>query len=348
MRVKRTLLILIVTAFSFLNCGENQAREFSVGPNVILVTLDGVRPGEFFNGTDEALTGEAPSEIFSYLWKNTIPAGIAFSAMVANPHHISLPAYQSIFAGAVQACSSNGCGRIRTETFPERLLRVFSWPRSQVAAIASWSKIANAFESNDGSTLVNAGMAAMKDPDTGKPVQVFEQLNKLQKEDAPNWQDARLDRYTMAHALAYLAKYRPRFLYVSLNDSDEFAHMANYQRYTETLREHDTWLGKLQQTLEALGEYGKRTTVIVTTDHGRGLTSTDWPDHGSQVPGSGAIWIAAKGPWTKKLGHAQKTSAPYTHLHLRPTIEKILGLKPCEKCLSPMEELIDGFDAQAE
>lgn len=350
--IKQTLVSLIFTLILFFcSCSENKAREFSSGDNVILITLDGVRYQEFFNGMDPALSGGATGEVFSHIWKDLAQDGVIYGSPgtsskieVANPYRVSLPAYESIFAGSVRDCKNNSCNRVDVETFPERLLREFSWKKSQVAAIASWDKIALAFESNEGSTALNAGLEDIEDPDGGVTSADFEKINKLQKLDPPNWEEVRFDKHTVAQALIYLTKYRPRFLYISLNDSDEYGHMGDYANYVNTLHTHDSWIQLLFKTLEDLGEYGKRTTVIVTTDHGRGANPKDWRDHGAWVNGCEKIWLFAKGPYTAKTG-ILKTEGSYTHLNIRPTVETLLGLTPCAGCADPLPEVIQGMNA---
>ena len=53
--------------------------------------------------------------------------------------------------------------------------------------------------------------------------------------------------------------------------------------------------------MQELPAYRGQTALIVTTDHGRG-SGGDWTRHGSKVPGSEAIWLAALGPDTPALG----------------------------------------------
>ena len=120
--------------------------------NVVLVMLDGVRWQEI------AATQNQNAPIFSYLHSTLSSDGHLFvNDRVANPYRVSLPAYQSIFAGAVQDCAHNKCGRVSTETFPERFVREFKLHPKKVATLASWNRIACAVESKAKTTFVNAG-----------------------------------------------------------------------------------------------------------------------------------------------------------------------------------------------
>src|SRR5438309_1883251 len=82
--------------------------------NVVLVTWDGVRREEFVD-----------PKLLPRFWSRNAAGGLVMGgpagpAMeVTNPRLISLPAYQSIFAGALTGCDANDCGRVPRETFPE-------------------------------------------------------------------------------------------------------------------------------------------------------------------------------------------------------------------------------------
>ena len=43
-------------------------------------------------------------------------------------------------------------------------------------------------------------------------------------------------------------------------------------------------------------DYRGRTHLLLTTDHGRGRTATDWRDHGAKIAGADAVWIAFVSP----------------------------------------------------
>jgi hypothetical protein len=51
-----------------------------------------------------------------------------------------------------------------------------------------------------------------------------------------------------------------------------------------------------------MSEYAGRTSLLVTTDHGRGATTKDWMNHGRDVPAAECTWIAVLGPDVPPLG----------------------------------------------
>jgi phosphopentomutase len=106
-------------------------------------------------------------------------------------------------------------------------------------------------------------------------------------------------------------------------DSDEYGHEGDYRGYVKSLRTYDTDLDTLMNTLDGMGAYGKDTTLIVTTDHSRG-EGEGWTSHGSKPDTEKEVFLFVKGP-----GFAGKgiTASQATHASVRPTIEKIFGLR---------------------
>ncbi|MGK5084786.1 alkaline phosphatase family protein [Bdellovibrionota bacterium FG-1] len=317
-------------------------------PNVILLTLDGVRWEEVFQGVDPGQSLDSNPKVFDFLLGTLSQEGFLVGdrsrgeiVNVGNRAQNSLPGYQSIMGGATQPCETNACGRIKVETFPERIVQDLGLRTDQVATIASWEKIALAAEHVEGTTFVNAGNRPFQLPSGPDPE--IEALNQQQAQDPTPWAYARFDKYTFAHALHFLKKERPRFLFIALNDSDEWGHKGKYEKYLATLRQQDSWVKELVTTLNGMGDYGAQTTLIITTDHGRG-DGNDWNEHGSGYKDSKSVWIYGRSPYTRTVQARAGThthsripaSKPaYSHLDIRPTIEAIFGLPPKMDGVSP-------------
>jgi hypothetical protein len=299
-------------------------------PNVVLVTLDGVRWQDVFHGSDPLLDrGQRVPVILPTLMQSLLPQGVLFGDVlsntgmeISNPDAISLPAYHSLMSGLTTTCHTNSCGRMPHETLPERLVRELALPRLKVATISSWTEIALAAESVQGRTFVNSGIVPLVD---GTQDPALAALNRLQADQPPPWGAARADAHTIAQAMRYLRVHQPRFLYISLNDTDEHGHRADYPSYVSTVQSHDRWLGQLASQLDSMGDYGRDTTLIVTTDHGRGL-GPQWQNHGSSVVGARQIWLYARSPLTRAARQTPRQG--YQHIDIRPTIEAAMGLAP--------------------
>ncbi len=286
--------------------------------NVILLTLDGVRYQEFFASADVSVDPNASAvKALPLFWSWMAPNGVVLgdpkqgSVMtISNTAYISLPAYFSIMAGSTQPCWTNDCKRTAVETLPERIKRELGLKTEAVAVIASWDKIADAAEHVAGAVHVKAG--------------------KWKASDRA-WHDGTpYDDLTFPRAMDYLMRNKPRFMFISLNDSDAWAHEGKYPQYLASLRQYDKWMSMLLGTLSSLGEYGKNTTLIITTDHGRGSGPEDWKHH-TDVKEAKDVWFYAAGPGVKRRGSVAGVQA-YEHADIRPTVEALFGLVPCEGC----------------
>ena len=307
----------------------------SSGPNVIFITLDGVRWHEVFKGTDPELTG-APSEIIMpYLNGDLAQQGLLLGdriqsfVQVSNRCNLSLPGYQSIFTGHPTSCTSNFCSRVRNETFPEALQARFGFNPIEMAGFASWSRIRRAYSTRKSDLYLNAGL---------KPSELngssHEELDDLQSQDVPDWNrphiwSSRYDRYTFAHGFEFLKENHPRFLYIGLLDSDEHAHAGDYPAYVESLRTYDSWIREIADYLDSSGDYGKNTLLIVTTDHGRGQGGDRWQDHGRKLPESNQIFMYLRG-FGIKAGTELIPGLTLTHDSIRNLIESAFSGIPFE------------------
>jgi len=134
------------------------------------------------------------------------------------------------------------------------------------------------------------------------------------------------DHGTAVAGVEYLDEHHPRFLHLALLDSDRYGHLNQYQRYVEVLGAYDRVLGELVAFLDASGEYGRRTALVVTTDHGRGLWD-QWADHGPQIPASANVWAFVMLPRdAAELSPVARDARHFNHHDVRYTIETVFGL----------------------
>lgn len=278
-------------------------------PKLLFITFDGVRPNEVFDCAEEKnlttskcslpfLTGEQRAGRFEL-----------YPMVVGNSRNLSLPGYQTIYSGAAQesTCKDNDwCSRVPVKTWLENITikrRLRWW---QTAAIASWSKIAIAFEKNQGTIHVNVGKSAMKDPRTGAVPYDLDLQSKWQFDPGnnPQWNDkpgksSRYDRFTYLYSQWYLTHVKPDILVMSLLDSDEYGHLDNFTKYKKSLRTYDGYLKNMVADLKYAGTY-EDTIIMITTDHGRGK---DYFGYAFQGHGTGfglehsnQTWIAVSVP----------------------------------------------------
>lgn len=300
---------------------------------VVLVVLDGTRWQEIFLGTDPAqikkFHGKAASAqhlmptLHRWMQEDGAVVGAPGHgpAMEASgPNYVSLPGYLEIMTGRVSGCLHNGCGRTTDKTLFDTVEELYP---GETRAVGSWEKLERAVSfdeervpSSFGRHHVHAADRLVTERSIGRALE-----RGAKARAAPGKHDYRPDEHTATLALRVLEEQRPRLMFVGLGDTDEHAHNGNYPAYLRALDRADRFLAELDHTLERMGE-AERTTVIVTTDHGR---SDSFCHHGAAFQESRRVWLVAKGAGIEARG-AVEASAMHHLRDVAPTVRALLGL----------------------
>lgn len=274
---------------------------------VVLVTLDGLRWQDVLDAGWRSRAESQPLMPQLTMLGNDgvligdVRTGSRLQVEAALPK--SLPSYQGMMLGHATDCESNNCARPSDETLPERVVRELGLDEHEVAVFGTWGPIAEAASSGRGGFTMSTG---------------------YQDGDPPPWGKSRWDHQTLGATVDHLREHDTRLVWMALGDADEWAHEGELERYLEAAKGSDTALTQLVSTLAARGVWDD-TTLIVTTDHGRGL-GPFWESH-SRWDAARDVWLVASGPEVVRAGrvHARDDG---TLSGLRPTIEHLLGLEP--------------------
>jgi len=265
--------------------------------------------------------------LLPFIWNEIARHGQVFGdltagseARVTNGKNFSYPGYNEMFTGRADA-------RIDSNNkTPNPNVTVLEWLnsrpqfRNRVAAFASWDVFPFILNRERSGIKVAACWEGMTGPDlTGEE----RMLGRLIGETHRLWEECCYDSFTFYSALQYLKRERPRVLYIGLGETDEFGHAGRYDSYLDAARRVDHYLEMLWQTVQSMPEYRDATTLIVSTDHGRG-NAFDWKHHGASTRGSERIWIAAIGPDTPPLG-ARSRVPTVTQSQIASTLAAAVG-----------------------
>ena len=319
--------------------------------NVILFTVDGVRWQEVFAGADEALLTEEAGGVgdvdslreefwrttaeqrrralMPFLWDVIVPSGQLFGNVrrgsevrVTNGHNFSYPGYHEMLGGFPDPRIDSNAKILNPN--PNVLEWIARQPgfEGRVAAFTAWDVFPYILNEPRAGITVNAGWEPLDDvPLTPRQ----ELINQLMRNSLHQSEGARSDELTFFAAMEYLQKARPRVLFISLDGADVAAHSRRYDNYLRSARLGDELLRLLWEKLQSMEQYAGTTTLIVTTDHGRGDPPDDWRSHGAEVIGSELMWLAATGPSVAALGERFDT-ATLTQSQIAATVAALLGL----------------------
>jgi hypothetical protein len=103
-------------------------------------------------------------------------------------------------------------------------------------------------------------------------------INHLKTETPRVWADEPFDAIPFYTAKEYLKEKRPGILYLSLGETDDWAHDGRYAEYLDSAHRVDAYLRDLWDFVQSMPEYRDNTTLIFSPDHGRGKAPRKWRD----------------------------------------------------------------------
>ena len=318
--------------------------------HVFLITADGLRWEEVFNGAEWTLMNktngnvadtnallrdfwrETPearrAALMPFVWGTMAARGQLWgnrakgsSVRVANGHNFSYPGYNELLTGAADRAIDSNDKNLNANT------NVFEWLNTRpaftnrVAAAVNWCVIPwllnapraripvwSGFEMPPGSVAAPTPPAAAE----------------LLARTTPLWTDVGLDTFTAAVVREIVRQKQPRALYVSYGETDDWAHEGRYDRYLRAARNFDACVEEVWNLAQSLPEYRGRTTLILSTDHGRGPAPVAWKGHGRAIPESAYIWLGVIGPDTPSRGKRSDTRV-MTEGQIAATVAALLG-----------------------
>ncbi|HOY76404.1 MAG TPA: hypothetical protein PLN33_01280 [Hyphomonadaceae bacterium] len=253
---------------------------------LILVTVDGVRWQEIFRGAEERIVEDglrttkmaeikkaflAPRDrvraltpfIQSIPGRGGVVAGNrdANSCFrVGNRYWFSYPGYNEILTGRIDGYANSN------DPVPNPDMTFLEW----LNHLPGFDGMVRAAAGGTGffAPILNVARSRIPLNDAGGAAPFTEQGDAL----------------THAAAIAALQKPDVRVIYAAYGETDHLAHEGRYDEYLLGIRRFDNWLRELWETAQSSPDWAGKTTLIVTTDHGRGvsdLNNENWRHHGS-------------------------------------------------------------------
>lgn len=338
MRVKIPILLVLFSLKGYAQKTEN----------LILITLDGFRWQEVFNGADSSILFnetytegiEATSEKFwdtdpkvrrekllPFLWSTIKNEGLIAGNRnlnskvdIKNSYGFSYPGYNEILTGYPdEKINSNDKNYNENISVLEFLNQKSSF-KNKVAAFTTWDVFP--YIINDKRSQIYVNTSGKFSEVTKTDTEQF--LNDLEQ-TVPSLASNRFDYITFYQAFDYLKTKKPKVLYVAFDETDEFAHEGKYREYLYAANTVDTFLNKLWDYCQNDPQYRNKTSILITSDHGRGdADKSQWTSHGQKVTDCRSIWLAAIGPDTPANGEIDFEHQNYQN-EIAASIAKLLG-----------------------
>jgi len=337
--------LFIIVAFIF--CYSFTVKAQLKTENIVIVTLDGMRWQEVFSGADSVilnnkkftkdLTGTQAKywakdvlarrkKLFPFLWSEIEQNGQLYGNRKlgnlvnnANKYKFSYPGYNEIFTGYPDTLVNSNDKILNKNINVLEFLNHQKGFEGKVAAFSTWDVFPYILNKNRSGIYVNSDTDSLHF--NNPQLQLVNDMQFLTTQPI----GVRPDVFTYFAAREYFKAYKPKVLYISFDETDDFAHAGEYDQYLNSAHAEDAMIANLWKIIQSDPQYKNKTTLLITCDHGRGdLIKDNWQHHGENISDAGQIWLAAIGPDSKPLGEV-KTSTTLFQKQLAASFAKILG-----------------------
>lgn len=334
--------------------------------NIIIITTDGLRWQEVFRGMDSAIANnkkfnqedsvylykkywgnnydERRKKLMPFLWSSIERNGQIYgnrdfnnNVDNANPYWFSYPGYNEIFTGYPDTAINSNSYPPNPNTNLLEYLNTLPKFKNKIAAFGAW----DAFDRILNEQRSNIPVYSAFDLFGGTtPTENEKMINTLSKDSyKPFGEEECLDVFTHYAAFEYLQVRKPKVLYISYGETDEWAHSGHYKDYLHAVSMVDKWIHDLWNYIQANRYYQNRTAIFITTDHGRGnMVKEEWTSHNNKIKDAHQVWFALMGPGINARGEIKTTQQLYQK-QFAQTIANILGQR--FTCEHPVGEKIE-------
>lgn len=342
--MKNALLVILSCV-----CVNAFAQKTSQKGNIIIITTDGFRWQEVFKGVDSDFIRNPDlvkdtsfiaeeywdkdqelrrQKLMPFFWSVIAKQGQLYGnrdlnnkVNITNLFKISYPGYNEILTGHTSLSFNPNLPILNKSTNILEYLNTQNGYQGKVAAFSSWNVFPYILNEKRSNFPVNSGYEILDETeDTNNVI-----INKVQQ-SVVKQTNTRYDMLTYASAKEYIQHNHPKVTFIGFGETDEYDHEDQYDMYLQKANQVDGYISDLWYYLQTDPFYKGNTTLIITTDHGRGRKASTWNTHGFFTKGSGETWLAMLGPGIMPLGEMKSQQQLYSK-EIAQTIAAILGLE---------------------
>jgi hypothetical protein len=320
--------------------------------NIIIITTDGYRWQEVFTGMEKDIASDKQfnqgdslniftkywaedgfarrKKLMPFFWNTIASKGQIYGnrflgnkVNVFNPYKFSYPGYSEIMCGYVDTAINTNAYKPNPNTTLLEFFNKENKLKGKVEAFSAWYAFNRILNEERSGIPVSAAFDVYggENPTTNQKL-----INRMLQSSQREWKEEECyDVFTHYEAMEDLKTKKPRVLYISYGETDEWAHGRKYRSYLNAAHQVDAWIKEIWDFVQSDPQYKNKTTLFITTDHGRGNNEqVKWTSHGASVDDAEQIWFAVMGPDTPPLGE-MKTQTQLYQRQFAQTMAKLMG-----------------------
>ena len=336
--------IFALFIFCYSLCSLSKAQDHPKAGNIFVITIDGFRWEELFNGADSCLlfdkryvkdtvlarqmfwdstTYLRRQRLMPFFWNVIAKQGQLHGnrlfnnkVNVKNFYKISYPGYNELLTGYPDWKPMLDFPIQNRNTNVLEYLNNQPGYKGKTAAFTSWNVMQYIFNEKRSGFFVNSGYEMLNgDDETDKMIDTVQQNARKR--------NTRNDQLTYLSAQQYITRNHPKVLFLGLGETDDYGHHGQYDMYLQKAMEIDRIIASIWYYIQTDPFYRNNTSLLITTDHGRGK-GTQWVTHGFWAKGSGETWLALLGPDISSEGEI-KENRQIWQKQIAATISALIG-----------------------
>lgn len=341
---------LVTALFCILVSLCLRAQQSNTAENIFIITTDGFRWQEVFNGADSVLINnttctsdtlltklqywdddmnERRKKLMPFFWnviakKGQLAGNRNYDNKMnaANLYKFSYPGYNEILTGYADPLIFSNKAVVNPNQNILEFLNQDETYKGKVVAFSSWSLFPFILGKERNELPVFSGYETLPDTATNASLKL---LNELQEKIITQKKPTRYDAVTFLSAREYIKTHEPKVVLIALGETDEWAHGSRYDHYLQHAAEVDKMIADLWYYIQTNAAYKNKTALLITTDHGRGSKPGQWKSHGFLTAGSGQTWLAAIGAGISAKGELKEPQQLYQK-QIAATVAALLGI----------------------
>ncbi|MFT3907872.1 MAG: sulfatase-like hydrolase/transferase [Ferruginibacter sp.] len=341
--------IFVLLTFFYSSTTFSQKAE-----NIIIITTDGFRWQEIYKGMDSSIANnkkfnqddsayifkkywsddvaERRKKLMPFLWSVVEKNGQLYGnrdlqnkVNNANRYWFSYPGYNEIFTGYPDTAVNSNKYPPNPHTNLLEYINKQNGYQNKVAAFGAWDAFDRILNQERSKIPVYSGFDKTGND---KPTAAEKLLNEMREDSYRPFDDEEcLDVFTHYAAMNYLKTKKPKVLYISYGETDEWAHSGQYRDYLNAAHMVDKWIQDIWNYIQTDPAYKNKTALFITVDHGRGDDKKEeWTSHNDKIKDSYQIWFAAMGPGIKAKGEVKDEQQLYQK-QFAQTMANLLGME---------------------
>lgn len=318
-RVAMFLVCFLILGYFFTIVRRHSYKTINTIPNVIIVTLLGVRNSEAIDDPEH--------QYIPNIWNKLKPEGTLYTNLVVTNCEFHMPSVQAINTGE----NYEATWGISKPTFFHYVKEHYKLSKDKLWMIGHWFKFTSSLVSSTHFPDMNEPCAftSLESGEEHKNRQLWKILSVQEKEFISNrikgvkfnvakwpvWDS--MDGIYYSILMKILRVYKPKLVHYLIGGT-ECAHYGSYARYVISLKDADEEVLKLWEFIKKSPYYKNNTYLFVTVDHSRDVYYRH--HYKSYEP----VWLYVFGPGIKQGAIIKR---PIYHIDIFSTVVHLMKVK---------------------